>query len=141
MEILQQSGHPLLPVTPRYCRSFGLVFSAACLLAAMWPVFKGHEPRLVWLWPAALLLALALARPLWLRAPAGLWMKFGLLLGHVIAPISMAIVFFLTVLPIGILLRMFGKDILGLRYDPAAKSYWVRRDPPGPSGDSLNNQF
>lgn len=107
----------------------------------VWPIPKGGEARLIWLVPAVVLFFMAFVRPLWLRVPAGLWMKFGQLLGYLVAPISMALIFFFTIAPIGLLLRMYGKDILKLRYEPDVDSYWVPRDPPGPTGESLRNQF
>ena len=75
-------------------------------------------------------------------APANrLWTKFGLLLHHIVSPIALGILFFLVVTPTGLLMRLFGKDPLRLRFDPDADSYWIKRDPPGPAADSLKNQF
>jgi len=86
-----------------------------------------------------LLLAVLVPRVL---APANrLWTKFGLLLHHIVSPLALGVLFFLVVTPTGLLMRLFGKDPLRLRFDPAADSYWIKRDPPGPAADSLKNQF
>lgn len=88
---------------------------------------------------AFLLLAMLIPQVL---APANrLWTKFGLLLHNIVSPIALGILFFLVVTPTGLLMRLFGKDPLRLRFDPAASSYWIKRDPPGPAADSLKNQF
>ena len=77
MEQLDRSAPSDFAVTTKYCRSFGFVFCAVCVLGAVWPMLKGGESRLFLLAPAAVLLLLALARPNWLSVPAGIWMKFG----------------------------------------------------------------
>ena len=68
-------------------------------------------------------------------------MKFGELLHRIVSPIALGIVFYLAVLPTGLLLRLFGKDPLRLKIDRGAASYWIKREPPGPTAESLNNQF
>jgi hypothetical protein len=82
-----------------------------------------------------------------IRVPAVLhtlnlmWLRFGLLLHGVVNPIVMALVFYGTVLPTGIVMRMMGKDILRLKRQPGADSYWILRQPPGPSPDTMKDQF
>jgi hypothetical protein len=67
-----------------------------------------------------------------------LWFRFGLLLGKIVTPIVMLLVFVLTVVPTGIVMRLLGKDPLRRKFDKSASSYWVSRDaPPGP----MRNQF
>ncbi len=70
-----------------------------------------------------------------------LWFKFGLLLHKIVNPVVLAIMFFLVITPIGLLMRALGKDPLRLRLDKAATSYWIDRTPPGPSPDTLGDQF
>lgn len=69
------------------------------------------------------------------------WTKLGLLLFKVVNPIVLGLIFGLTIIPIGLLLRAFGKDPLRLEFDPDAKSYWIERDPPGPAPDTMGQQF
>ncbi len=70
-----------------------------------------------------------------------LWLKFGLLLYKVVNPIVLGLLFFVTIAPIGLVMRMFGKDFLRLKLDRDAKSYWIERAPPGPPPQSMKNQF
>ncbi|MGI9509633.1 MAG: SxtJ family membrane protein [Geminicoccaceae bacterium] len=69
------------------------------------------------------------------------WTKLGLVLFKIVNPIVLGLIFVSTVLPIGLLIRAFGKDPLRLRFDPEASSYWIMRDPPGPSPESMKQQF
>jgi hypothetical protein len=69
------------------------------------------------------------------------WMKFAMVLNMIVSPIVMGLLFFLTVTPMAILVRIMGKDLLRLRLEKDAKSYWIERDPPGPPPESIKNQF
>jgi hypothetical protein len=122
-------------------RSFGLVMAAA--LAAVTSLNAWHLGRL-WPWTgglAALLLAAALLRPAILHPPNLIWLKFGLLLHRVVNPVLMALIFYGTVLPTGLVMRMMGKDLLRLKRQPGADSYWIVRKPPGPSPETMRDQF
>lgn len=123
-------------------RSFGIVFTVVFLIIGLWPLM-GEVPGVRW-WAiavAAVLLAVALVRPVLLAPLNRLWARFGLLLHKVVNPLVMGLLFFVTVTPIGVVMRLFGKDFLHLKLDPAADTYWIERDPPGPPPDSLRNQF
>jgi hypothetical protein len=122
-------------------RSFGLVFATFFLLVGLWPLLRGSTPRLWSLAVAATFLVLALARPKTLALPNRVWTSVGLLLHRVTSPVAMAIVFYATVTPIGLLLRLLGKHPLSLHFDPDAKTYWIERRPPGPAPDTMSNQF
>ena len=81
---------------------------------------------------------LAFVAPQILVLPNKLWFKFGILLGSIIAPVIMALVYFITVLPTGLIMPFLGKDLLKLKLDKNAKSYWIeRKEPMG----SMKNQF
>ena len=80
-------------------------------------------------------------KPSVLAVPNRLWMKLGLLLAKVVSPIALGILFYLVFMPIGLLMRIGGKDPLRLKFDRDAKSYWIQRDPPGPPPTSMTNQF
>ncbi len=69
------------------------------------------------------------------------WTKLGLILFKVVNPVVLGLIFAVTIIPIGLLLRAFGKDLLRLKQDPSAKSYWIERDPPGPAPETMGQQF
>ena len=122
-------------------RSFGLVFAAVFGLIALGPLRHGHAPR--W-WASALagvFALVALAKPVLLSRLNRLWIKLGLLLGKVVSPIALGILFYGVVTPLAVVIRLTGKDPLRLKLDPAAESYWIVREPPGPPPDSMTNQF
>ena len=122
-------------------RSFGVIFSIVFLIIACYPLLASGTIQIWSLVFAGIFLLLALIIPCVLAPANRLWMRFGELLHRIVSPIALGIVFYFAVLPTGILLRLFGKDSLRLRMDPAAESYWINREPPGPDADSFNNQF
>ena len=102
-----------------------------------------HSGR-VWPWTgglAALFLATGLFRPSVLNPLNRIWLKFGLLLHSVVNPIVMALLFYGTVLPTGLVTRALGKDLLRLKRQPGAESYWIVRAPPGPAPETMKDQF
>ena len=122
-------------------RSFGLVFAVVFLLIAAWPLMHGALPR--W-WAggiAAAFAIIAMVRPSLLAGFNRLWLKLGILLGKVVSPIALGILFYGVLTPIGVIMRLAGKDPLRLKHDAAAASYWIQRKPPGPPPDSMTNQF
>jgi len=122
-------------------RSFGFVFAAVFLIVALYPLVHAAGIRTWAVAVSGVFLLLAALVPQVLAPANRLWTKFGLLLHNIVSPIALGILFFLVVTPTGLLMRLFGKDPLRLRYDPAADSYWLKLDPPGPAADSLKNQF
>ena len=123
-------------------RSFGIVFFAAFSIYGLWPLL--HEPRTVRapaLIAGGVFLLLAFVAPKLLAPLNKLWTKVGLVLGMVVNPIVMAALFFFTITPIGLLMRMMGKDGLNRRFDKRSASYWIDRRPPGPPPESMKNQF
>lgn len=121
-------------------RAFGIVLAAVFLLIALWPLLDGLGPRLWALAPAALFLAAAVFAPGTLAPLNRIWFRFGMLLHRIASPLVMALLFFLTVTPIALILRLAGKDQLRLKFDRAAKSYWIEREP-GPAPESMRHQF
>jgi hypothetical protein len=122
-------------------RTFGLVMATALALVSLLNVW--HMGR-VWPWTgglAALLLAAAFFRPAILNPLNRAWLKFGLLLHSVVNPIVMGLLFYGTVLPTGLVMRAMGKDILRLKRQPDADSYWIVRTPPGPQPETMKDQF
>ncbi|MXU64341.1 SxtJ family membrane protein [Oceanomicrobium pacificus] len=111
-------------------RNFGFVFAVVFSLFAFFPVLRGHDPRWTLAAIAALFALLALFAPAALKWPNRIWFRFGLILGAIIAPIIMALVFLVAFIPTGLLLRLTGKDLLSLRLEPEAESYWIERTTP-----------
>jgi hypothetical protein len=122
-------------------RGFGLVFAAFCVIVAAFSIYSGGHRWPWWLGAAAILTLLALIRPGILGPLNRVWTKLGLLLFVVISPIVLAIIFVLCIAPIGWIMRLAGKDLLRMRLEPDARTYWIPRQPPGPRPDTLKNQF
>lgn len=122
-------------------RSFGLVFAAVFVVIALWPLWHGAGLRWWSLGVAAAFVAVAMAVPRVLAVPNRLWMQLGLLLGKIVSPIALGILFYLVFAPLGLLMRLVGSDPLKLKRDAAANTYWVEREPPGPPPTSMTNQF
>lgn len=122
-------------------RSFGLVFAVVFFLIAAWPLLHGAIPRW-WAIGIGLLFALVAAmRPRLLGGLNRWWIKLGVLLGKLISPIALGVLFYGVLVPVGVVMRMAGKDPLRIKRDTSAASYWIRRMPPGPPPDSMTNQF
>ncbi len=122
-------------------RSFGIVFAVVFGAIGLLPLAFGAGVRLWSLGVGAAFLLVALAIPSILAPLNRLWLRFGLLLHRIVSPLVLGIMFFLVITPMGLLMRAFGKDLLRLRYDEAAASYWIDRIPPGPPPESLTDQF
>jgi len=119
-------------------RSFGIVFSIVFLIVSLYPLMDSKGLYLWALIVSAIFILLAFVAPQTLAIPNKLWLRFGVLLGSIIAPIVMALVYFVTVLPTGIVMRLLGKDLLKQKLDKSAKSYWIERKE---SIGSMKNQF
>jgi hypothetical protein len=122
-------------------RTFGIVFAVVFTIIGLLPLVLGGGVRLWALAVAAAFLGVALIAPAVLAPLNRLWLKFGMLLHRVVNPIVLGIMFFAVITPIGLLMRLFGKDPLRLKFDGAVQSYWIPRDPPGPAPESLKDQF
>jgi len=122
-------------------RAFGVVFTVVFLIIGLWPLMSSAGPRIWALVVAGLTLTAALAYPSVLAPLNRLWTRFGLLLHKVTNPLIMGLVFFLTVTPTALIMKMLGKDPLNRKIDRNAKTYWIDRSPPGPSPETMKNQF
>jgi saxitoxin biosynthesis operon SxtJ-like protein len=142
-DVLSTSGSVSTPANRTSERNFGLVFAAAFAATAVYPAFRGGAGALrAWaLAASAAFLLVALFRPRLLELPNRLWFRLGLLLHRIISPIALAVMFFGVVTPTGLIMRACGRDLLRLRRDKAAASYWVRRQPPGPPPQSMHQPF
>ena len=120
-------------------KSFGVFFSIVFLIVSLFPPLINSEGLRIWaLVVSIIFFLLAFLAPKILVLPNKLWFKFGLLIGSIVAPIVMAFVYFVTVLPTGLIMRLLGKDLLKQKLDKNAKSYWVKRSEPM---GSMKNQF
>lgn len=122
-------------------RGFGLVFAAVFLVIFLFPLVR-HGALHYWaLAVAAAFAVAAFAAPRVLKPLNTLWFRFGMLLGAIVAPLVMMIIFFLVVTPIGLLMRLFGKDPLRLKRTGSEKTYWIARTPDANNPSSMKNQF
>jgi hypothetical protein len=122
-------------------RAFGFVFTVGFALIGLWPLWDSRPPRLWALGIAVVFVAAALSRPAVLAPLNRLWTRLGLLLHKVVNPVIMAVMFFLTVTPIALIMRILDKDPLRLNFEPEAKTYWIERRPPGPAPETMKRQF
>ena len=122
-------------------RNLGVTFAAVLALVCALKFYRGDPKAVYWLAAAAVFLACAYLWTAPLRPLNFVWHRLGLILFAVVSPIVMGVVFYTTVAPIGLFMRFAGKDPLRLKFDSAARSYWIERDPPGPAGAQMKNQF
>lgn len=122
-------------------RSFGWLFSAIFTLAGMNTLLR-EGSAYPWMFALAAVTAVITAfRPVWLAPFNRAWMSFAALLQRVVSPLMLAVVFFAVFTPVGIAMRAAGRDAMKRRFEPDAKTYWVKREPPGPAAESLKDQF
>ena len=122
-------------------RSFGLLIGGVLLLVAGLHYWKDRPDFFGWLIAGVVFVAVALFVPRTLAPLRRLWLKLGHLMSIVISPIILALMYVLAIVVTGVLIRLFGKDLLSLKLNPKAASYWIKRDPPGPELKSLADQF
>ena len=108
-------------------RSFGLLFFIVFLALALWLLLKNGEINLYLISIGLIFLVLGLLNSKILTPLNKAWVKLGEILGRIIAPIVMAIVYFLILTPISLLVRLFGKDLIGMKFSNDIKSYWIKR--------------
>lgn len=122
-------------------RKFGLTIGIILMVVSIMPTVLHRHPLRLWLLALGVMVFVAgWLAPALLGPLNRVWFKFGLLLGRVTNPIVMGVLFFAVLTPIGWLLRITGHDLLRLRADAKAESYWINRDPKTASM-SLTKQF
>ena len=119
-------------------RSFGIVFFVFFLIVAFWPLKNGEDLRVWSLIISFIFLLLGLINSKILTPLNKLWFKLGIFLGNFISPIVMALVFFLVVTPTGVIMRLFGKNLLRINKMKNVKTYWIKVDK---KNSSMRNQF
>lgn len=122
-------------------RMFGIVMSVMLALFALARLRTGAPPLWWLLTVAGAFLLAAMAAPAILGPLNVMWMRIAELLSKVVNPIVMGVLFFGVFTPMGILMRWRGKDTMRLKSDAGTGTYWIPREQPGPSPDSMVNQF
>ena len=107
-------------------KSFGIVFFIVFIIISLYPLVNQEDIRIWSLFIAFIFLILALLNSKILTPMNKIWTRFGLFLGNFISPIVMGIIFFFVVTPIGLLLRLFGKDVLNLKKNKFS-TYWIKK--------------
>ena len=129
------------PVEAGSNRSFGIVFASAGLIIAAVNYWHAGSAWPWWLTAAGLFALISIARPSLLSPLNLVWTRFGLILSRITQPVIMALLFFTTVVPTGLIARMLKKDLLRLRLDASASSYWIERASSETAESSFKNQF
>ena len=118
-------------------KSFGIVFFTVFLIIAIWPLLNGYEIRYWSLIISIVFLLLGILNSKILTPLNKIWFKIGILLGNVIAPIVMSIIFFLVVTPTSFIMKILGKDLLNLKKN-TKNSYWIKKQN---QNSRMKNQF
>ena len=119
-------------------KSFGILFFLVFFTIGLWPLFSSKDPILVFIFIAIAFLILGLTNSKFLTPLNKLWVKFGELLGRILAPIVMFIIYSIILTPLSLLIRILGKDLLKLKYLKKSNSYWIQRNK---DLGSMNKQF
>lgn len=118
-----------------------MVFTAAFLVVGLLPLLADSAPRYWAFAIAAAFLVVAMVVPRLLAPLNRAWTKFGLILSKITTPIVLGILFFGVVTPIALMMRATGKDPLSRQFEQRNKTYWIERNPPGPSPETMKNMF
>jgi hypothetical protein len=123
-------------------RAFGTLFAIVLALLAGYAHYRGWDGRRLAFGALALVFAATtLLAPRALRPLNRAWHALGLLLGKVVNPIVLGVIFFVILTPLALLMRLAGRDELRLRAPRGKQSLWIERDPPGPAPDSFRRQY
>ena len=118
-------------------KSFGIVFFTVFLIIAIWPLLNGNDIRYWSLIISIVFLILGILDSKILTPLNKTWFKIGILLGNVISPIIMSIIFFLVVTPTSFIMKILGKDLLNLKKN-TKNSYWITKQN---KNSRMKNQF
>ena len=111
-------------------RNFAIVFAVFFAIVGIYPSWFGHQIHIWALIISPIILIMGLYAPHLLILPNKLWNKLGFFLGAIVSPIIMALLYYLTFTPTGIIMRSLGKDLLNQKIDKSADSYWIKRSTP-----------
>ena len=118
-------------------RSFGILFFFVFIIIGLWPLNKIYEVNIFFLFLAFVFLLLGLFNSSLLTPFNKSWIKLGEILGKIVAPIVMLTVYFIVLTPVSLIVRIFGKDMLGLKFSKKAKTYWIKRKKLGNNGETI----
>ena len=118
-------------------KSFGIVFFIVFLIVGLYPLVNNEELRILSLIISLFFLILGSINSKILTPLNKIWFKFGILLGRIVSPVIMGVIFFFVVTPIALIMRIIGKDLLNLKFNKD-KSYWIEKT--GPKS-KMKNQF
>ena len=119
-------------------RNFGIVFSIFFLIIFFYPLLSNGILNYWAIYVSVILLILSFFFPNTLRIPNRLWFKFGLFIGHLVSPIIMGLVYFVTVVPTGLIIKLLGKKLMVQKFDKNLKTYWISKKE---IDTSMKNQF
>ena len=119
-------------------KTFGILLSVVFLIVAIYPLISSVGVSVWALFVSVIFLLLTYASPKILSIPRKLWVKFGILLSFITAPIVITLIYLITIVPTGLIMRLLGKDLLKKKLNKNAKSYWIERNEPM---GSMKNQF
>ena len=119
-------------------RSFGIVFAIFFAILSIYPVINKKDINLYLLILSIIILIIGIFKPSLLYYPNKIWFKFGIFLGKIVSPLVMGIIFFFTVTPTGIIMKLLRKDLLKKKLDVKVRTYWVKKNK---YTGSLRNQF
>ena len=119
-------------------KSFGIVFFIVFFIIALWPLKSGSDIRIVPLLISLIFLILGLINSNLLKPLNIIWMKFGLMLGKFMNPIIMGLIYYLTVVPTGLIFKILNKNLLNIKKKNDQKSYWIKKEK---SQSTMKNQF
>lgn len=122
-------------------RAFGLLFAAIAGVLAALSAWQGRRSALGWAIVAAVFLAVTLLAPPLLGPLNRAWRRLALLLSKLTTPLIMGLLFFVVIAPIGVIMRLAGKDPLRLRFERESSSYWLARSSQGDRQTSMTRQF
>ena len=108
-------------------RSFGILFFIVFLGIGLWPLKNNNDPNYILLGLSSIFLILGIINSKLLNPLNKAWVKFGEILGMIIAPIVMGLIYFIILTPISLLVRLFGKDLLKLKKNKSS-TYWIKRE-------------
>lgn len=119
-------------------KAFGILLSIVFLIVSIYLSISSLEVNVWALFLSVIFLLLTYVSPKIFSIPRNLWIKFGMLLSMISAPIVITLIYLVTIVPTGLIMRLLGKDLLKKKPNKNAKSYWIKRNEPI---GSMKNQF
>jgi multisubunit Na+/H+ antiporter MnhG subunit len=122
-------------------KKFAIIMGTAFLVFSLIVFFKHKAGYFILGIVLVIFFVFAFIRPELLKPIYIVWMKFAFVLGWINTRIILIIVFYLVITPVGLLLKLFGKDILDIKIDKTKESYWIKKDKKQFSLQDYERQF